>query len=271
MDYQKIKGVKHYVFSNADEFKAWHISQGLEVPPINIEWRDAKRGEWVLADDGGVVQLLAQGPMGHHNDRKNFKNNKGWCRTVVGTFPQNKYNKMDTDFSIHADRYRFGASTDANYYQRVKDRTYLSQQETIFVSELCSGKSLQESYESAYGPHADWRYKAILILKRERIMNILSKNIEDAAKKLGIDVEWILGMLKSMAEGTKNDQVRLGVLREIGDWLVGKEKIKQITRGEVRVFEPFGDKELAQITAEKQETITETELAENGEYIEQTT
>ena len=57
MDYRKIKGVSHYVFDDRPEFEEWMRLNRGEVPPIAEDWRTAKEGDWVEADDGGIVQI----------------------------------------------------------------------------------------------------------------------------------------------------------------------------------------------------------------------
>ena len=106
MDFRKIKGTKHYVFKNREEFEEYFKSEHGAVPELNIDWRTAKQRDWVLADDGGVVQILKQGDLPHPHDRPNWKENNGYVRTVVGSFIQSDKHLMDTDFSKHLDRYR---------------------------------------------------------------------------------------------------------------------------------------------------------------------
>ena len=102
MEYRTIRGKKHYVYENIDEYKL----NGGDAIYVKY-WKDAKEGDWVEADDGGIVQLLKVGGITHPNDRKNYKHSKGWCRTIVGTFLINEKTKMDTDFSSHKNRYTF--------------------------------------------------------------------------------------------------------------------------------------------------------------------
>jgi hypothetical protein len=262
MDYRKIKGTKHYVYKDRDEFIG-HMRQerGL-VPEIVENWRDAQMGDWVLADDGGIVQILKRGTIKHPHDRKNYKFASGWVRTVVGTFLCRHTIRMDTDFSVHPNRYRFNAVTDQQSHERRKSRPQLSKQEVIFAASLCAGKKLQESYEEAFGPHADWRTRAIFLLRRDRIKNLINKNIEEIAAKHGITHEYILEMLKELLETTRQDQVKLSILRELAEWIGGKSKEKQITRGEVHVLPPIDTKVLAKVQAEKVEALSEGELRE---------
>ena len=102
MEYREIKGVKHYVYDTVEEFQSNH----KDIKPK--EWKDnPQEGDWVVADDGGVVQILKRNGISHPNDRKNWKLNRGYVRTVVGTFLLNNKSKMDTNFDLHPNRYTF--------------------------------------------------------------------------------------------------------------------------------------------------------------------
>lgn len=266
--FQYIKNKQHVVFENKEEFNEYWKNQGQKTPEIIENWRHGKARDWIQADDGGIVQIIYQKKLPHPNDRKNYKNHRGYCRTVVGTFMQDDKVKMDTDFEKHPNRYRFGSATETEIHYRQKNRKNLSNPEVIFVTALCSGKDLQHAYEeycTAVGlsfPHNNWQRKAIGILKRERIMNAINKNVEEIAQKLGIDYEYILSALKELGEKSKNDNIKLGVLRELADWLGGKEKMKQITSGKIHVFEPFGDREIARIEAERIEALDAISMEE---------
>ncbi len=75
----------------------------------------------------------------------------------------------------------------------------------------------------------------------------------------GMGIDWILDILKALAEKSRNDAVRLGAVREAGDYYGAKEKAKEIIRGQVQVFEPFGQDELAKIEAHKVQTLEEVD------------
>ena len=82
MKHKSIRGKKHYVFDNFEEYVEHFEEDAVEVK----DWKTGEEGDWVLADDGGIVQLLKVGGIKHPNDRKNYKYSQGWCRTIVGTF-----------------------------------------------------------------------------------------------------------------------------------------------------------------------------------------
>ena len=53
MDFKEIKGVKHYLYENIGEFRISH-------PDTEIvgNWRLGEEGDWVMTDDGCIVQIL---------------------------------------------------------------------------------------------------------------------------------------------------------------------------------------------------------------------
>lgn len=259
MDSRKAKGKEHYVFDSVQEFEEYFLREHGVVPELAEAWRDAEEGTWVVADDGGVCQILRRSPLPHHGDRKNYKTHKGYVRTIVGTFFQNKKTFMDVDFSRHPNRFRFGGATDAEYLKKRRTRKELSNPEVIFTAAVCSGKTIQQAYEESFGPHEDWYRRAIFLLKRERIMTRIRENVKDKLDdKFGGDVlEFIFEELKKLIVDTDNDSVKLSALKDLGDWSGEKEKTKQITKGEITVFQPFTGGELAKIEATEVKVLDE--------------
>jgi hypothetical protein len=262
MQSKKLKGVTHYVFDDVEEFEQHFLAEDGAVPPL-VPWREAKFNDWVVADDGGVVRILKQADLPHHGDRKNYKTHKGYVRTIVGTFFQNDKTSMDTSFDNHPNRYRFGSSTDSEYLKRRRTRESLSNPEVIFAAQICSGKSLQQAYEDSFGPHHDWRDRALFLLKRERIMSRIKTDAKDKLnEKFDGDVlEFIFDQLKEIILNAENDNVRLSALKELGDWSGEKEKdkIKQITTGKMEIFQPFDKGQLAEIEAQEVKVISEAD------------
>ena len=68
MEYRKIKGVKHYVYDDIDEFQKHRPEEN-----VFFDWRSAKEGDWVMADaDNRICQLLkVSEKIKHPNDRPN--------------------------------------------------------------------------------------------------------------------------------------------------------------------------------------------------------
>ena len=261
MKSKKIKGTTHYVFSDKREFEEFFLLQQGSVPHLVDDWRTAKQGDWVIADDGGVVQILKAAKLPHPKDRKNYKQKRnGYCRTVVGAFIQGEKYFMDTDFDLHPDRYRFGSSTDGEYLRRRKTRKELSNPEVVFVSMICAGRTLQEAYEESFGPTHDWYRRALFLLKRDRIMTKIKEDVKDklSAKFDGDVVNFIFDQLKEIILNTDNDNTKLSAIKELAEWSGEKEQNKTIAKGEVHVFQPFSGSELKKIEAEEVKVLAES-------------
>jgi len=249
MDYREIKGVKHFVYDSVDEFKKQ--KKGLNPK----HWKDSpKEGDWVVADDGGVVEILKHNKISHPNDRKNYKAHKGYVRTVVGTFLLNDNTEMDTNFDLHPNRYTFSKNLkQAN--SNFKKRKNITKKEKLFATEVIVGKDAVSAVQNVY-KEKDFnkaKKKAVLLLKQERIMNEVEKGVVDIAKGLGIDHEYVLRRLKSLADTGEDDNVVLQSLKELGKIIGTSTPTTKKDVGVVGLFQGFSPKQLQQ--AERPELI----------------
>tara|TARA_Y100001973_G_C5153738_1_gene309556 strand:- start:511 stop:1275 length:765 start_codon:yes stop_codon:yes gene_type:complete len=239
---QKIKNTTHYVYDDIDEFKEHHPNT-----IVKPDWRDADEGDWVIADDGGVVQLLKVAKhVNHPNDRKNYKFAKGWVRTVVGSFLNRSSTKMDTDFSSHPNRYTF-SKTIKNVNNRVKKRKKVTNKEKEFATNIVVGMGAIDAYKTAYKELSDnkARKKATILLKQDRVMKEIEKSVLDVAKGLGVDHEYVLSKLKHLADYSEDDNIILQSTKELGK-IVGTSgsTVKQREVGLVGMFQGFSGDEL---------------------------
>ena len=252
MEYRAIRGKKHYVYEDIDEYKL----DGKDSISVKY-WKDGKEGDWVKADDGGIVQLLKVGGITHPNDRKNYKHSKGWCRTIVGTFLINDKTDMDTNFDLHPNRYTFSKNlkqADSNF----KKRKNITKKEKLFTTEVIVGKDAVTAVQNVY-KEQDYnkaKKKAVLRLKQERIMNEVEKGVVDIAKGLGIDHEYVLRRLKVLADTGEDDNVVLQSLKELGKIIGTSTPNTKKDVGVVGLFQGFTPKQLQQ--AERKE-LTEGE------------
>ena len=265
MDFRKVKGTTHYVFKDKEEYEEWFMVNEGSVPPLVEDWRQAKQFDWTVADDGGVVQVLKWGPLPHPHDRTNYKSRNGYVRTIVGAFIQNEKTYMDTNFENHPNRFRFNSATDQEYLKRRKERPNLSNPEVMFAANIAAGKTIQQAYEDSFGPHHDWRNRALFLLKRERIMSKIKENAKEKLDEKfdGSVLGFIFDQLKELVLTSDNDRIKLDVLKELAEWSGEKEKdkVKQITQGQVTVFKPFEEDELAKIEAEEVKILSESEAS----------
>ena len=90
----KVNKVNHIVYDTVSE-----------VPPkiiIHKDWRKANIGDWVLADDESVIQILRKGSMLRKTGEQ------GYIGTCTGTFVVTKNTFLDTDRRINI--YSFGGN-----------------------------------------------------------------------------------------------------------------------------------------------------------------
>lgn len=240
MDYKEIKGVKHFVYESIEEFNKYKKD-------INVKnWKDdPQEGDWVVADDGGVVQILKRSGITHPNDRPNYKLSKGYVRTVVGTFLLNNKTNMDTDFDMHPNRYTFSKKlkqANGNF----KKRENVTKKEKLFATEVIVGKDAISAVQNIYKEN-DFnkaKKKAVLLLKQERVMNEVEKGVNDIAKGLGIDHEYVLRRLKSLADTGEEENVVLQSLKELGKIIGTSAPNIKKDIGVVGMFQGFSPKQL---------------------------
>ena len=241
MESRKIRHTRHYVYENKKEWRVDH-PKGI----LHSEWRDAKEGDWVWSDDSHIVQLLkVSDEMKHPNDSENYKLQKGWVRTIVGTFVNTPKTHMDTDFNQHPNRYTFSQKI-KNAGSRVKDRTNCTNKEKIFATSVAVGKDAVSAYMRAFteANRDKARKKAVVLLKQRRVMSEIEKTSKDIAKELGIDHTYILGSLKQLADTSEDQNIALQSLKELGKAIGTLGGVKKIETGIVGMFQGFSPEEI---------------------------
>ena len=248
-EYQVIRGKRHYVFNDVDEFTEYYHSKMMNSPKVKGNWREGKEGDWVFSDDNRIVQLLKVAPLNHPNDRKNYKWAKNYVRTVVGTFVNNEKTFMDTDFEQHPNRYTF-SKTIKHTNGQVKKRKKLTNDEKIFTTNVVSGMGPVKAYMDAFKATSEdkARKKALVLLKQERVMTDIEKGVLDVAKELGIDHKYILDRLKCLADNSEDDNIILQSTKELGK-IIGTSvnSVKQKEVGVIGMFQGFSPEQIESV------------------------
>jgi hypothetical protein len=234
---------KHFVFDSRQQFELYFMTKDGVIPKLVTNWRVSNEGDWVLADDGGICQIIKRGDLKHGKDTAKKKvSPNGYRRTVVGTFNSSKHYGMDTDFTKHVSRYTFTNNPQAySYMHQMKNRDYLTKKERKFVANLMmflqQGNGRQESMimavkEAGYNArdiHSTLE-KANLLIQQDRIMKLISEQMTDAAEELGITVKAVMKDVWEMGHGDENgegkarrEDVRLSALKQSGVY-AGMEK-----------------------------------------------
>jgi len=201
VDTRKVKGVHHYIFEDEGEFRLHFERNGLPVPPLKKEWRDGHEGDWVVADDGGVVQILKRGG-------KKIT----YIRTAVGTFFNKKHDSMDTDVSKHQCRYTVSGKFPKPGRPGAKN---LTQRERIWVALLRSGMDPYSAYEQAFRTKSPRTIHSQVdrLFAQERIVNELKKEVKEALEKSGVTPNWVIETAKAIVEEGDNKS-KVALLRE---------------------------------------------------------
>ena len=246
MEYRTIKHKRHYVYDDLNEFNYHH-------PKTKVikDWKEADEGDWVYSDDDKILQILKKSPISHPNDRKNYKHSSGYVRTVVGTFLINPKSFMDADFDQHNNRYTF-SKTIKNTNSRIKERKSVTKKEKQFATNFIIGmggtKAFMDAFKESNSEVAG--KKAAILLKQERVMKEIDRGALDVAKLLGIDHEYVLNKLKSLADYSEDDNIILQSAKELAKIIGTTGTIKKET-GVVGIFQGFTKDEL-QLAASKE-------------------
>jgi len=206
MDFRFIRDTPHYIFDNEKEFVEHFIHNGLnkeDIPVIKTDWKTAELDDWVWSDDERIVQVLKVGHMKNtvRSPNKDFHSTK-YIRTIVGSFIVSKKSEMDTDFSGHADRYKF-SRVKRNNKDSIISRTATTVREKCFVTYFTYyNPNPVEAYMTVFETKNEKfaERRAYFLLMQPRIKMAIRAEIETAASQLKLSDVWVLEKLKKVAE-----------------------------------------------------------------------
>ena len=191
----KVNGAEHKVYDADDEMP-------LDLLVIS-DWRNGRAGEWVMADDGSVIQILRRGKMIRRMGKDKIREYVGTC---TGTFPVSKTMKMDT--SRRDDIYSFGGHKAKD---RMINKKTLSNYEQKFVALMSAGIAPEKAYLQAF-PTENRRYafeQSGTLVKTERIRTAMKEELKPVLEELGISEEYVLKTIKEVIHSTDRDETRL--------------------------------------------------------------
>jgi len=224
----------------------------LEIPSdikVVKDWRTADIGDWVLADDGAVIQIIRCGVM---KQRKRFLRYVGTC---TGTFVCLPNINMDT--TRRKNIYSFGGNN--SHLDSVTKRKKLTAQEVVFAKYIAIGMPPAEAYKKAFHTKSDKyaKVRAGILIKQERIVSAVKEELEEVFKKLDIDLEYLVQGVKTEADSADRPLDRLNAFKMLWDAadVVPKSKITQVTGA---VFQGFEDDQL--LTAKRPDLIEESKV-----------
>ena len=199
-----------------------------EVPPkiyIHKDWRKANIGDWVLADDESVIQILRKGSMLRKNGEITY------IGTCTGTFVASKNTYLDTDRRINI--YSIGGH--ATPEQVVANRRKMTANEELFVTYIGQGLQPEDAYVKAF-PTNNKRYarmKAVNLIRTERVKTAVKEELKPILQELEIDEKLVLENIKIIAQTAEKDDTKLKALFKLSDIMDLEDKnapkIQQIT------------------------------------------
>ena len=217
MRHYKVNKIQHTVFDSFDE-----IPKDIDY---KYNWRIGQVGDWVIADDGCVIQILRKGEMIQRNKTREY------IGTCTGTFPIGPQVKLDT--SRRANIYSFGGNKSPENI--LLSRTVLNKHENLFVQYVIAGMSPEDAYIKAY-PTNNRGYakeKSAQLVKTKRITTAMKEELKPVLEDLGINEQYVLKGIKDTAELADKEDVRLRALFKLSDILDLEDKsaakVQQIT------------------------------------------
>jgi hypothetical protein len=236
----KVNGITHTVFDAKEEVPR-------EIRYIE-DWRDGRISDWVLADDGCVIQILRKGTM---MKAKGKVREVGYIGTCTGTFIVSSKTTMDTSKRVNI--YSLGGNISRD--ERIEERPNLSTREEVFVQHLASGMDARMAYLKAF-PTNDPHYaglRAGQLIKTTRIKTAMKEELKPILEELGINETSILRNIYTIAETGQKEDTRLKALFKLSDIMDLEDKNKtQVTQISGAVFQGFGKDQIEEVKRPKE-------------------
>ena len=240
MRHYTVNKAQHTVFDSEDEV------------PTDIhylrEWRKCALSDWVLADDGCVIQVLRKGFMVKPKGKVRRVEYVGTC---TGTFIVSSKTKMDT--SRRTNIYSIGGDVERN--QRLDEREALSTREEVFVQYLAGGMDARKAYLKAF-PTNNPHYAGIRagqLIKTARVRSAMKEELKPYMEALGLDENYVLSNIKEVIDSCSKDDTKLKALFKLADILDMEDKNKtQITTMTGALFQGFTPEKLEEAERPKE-------------------
>ena len=240
MRHYTVNKVQHTVFDSEDEV------------PTDIhylrEWRECALSDWVLADDGCVIQILRKGTM---TKPKGKVKEVSYVGTCTGTFIISSTTKMDT--SKRTNIYSIGGDIERN--QRLDERENLSTREELFVQYLAGGMDPRKAYLKAF-PTNNPGYAAMRagqLVKTKRVRSRMKEDLKPFLEALNLDEHYVLSNIKEVIDSCSKDDTKLKALFKLADIMDMEDKNKtQVTTVTGALFQGFTPEKLEEVERPKE-------------------
>jgi|TARA_R110002050_G_scaffold102656_6_gene211345 hypothetical protein len=227
---------KHNVFEDVDEVPG--------TIDYLYDWKHGTLGDWVLADDGCVLQIIRAGVM--FRSKGSLKKVE-YVGTCTGTFLKDNKMKMDSDKRENI----YSLSGKKSSKEVLNERKNLTGREELFIHNLQKNMVLKDAYINAFKTDNE-KYaetRAMLLIKTERVQKKMKEHLKPILAKLEIDEELVLGGIKQIALDAEKDSDRLKALTELSEVLDIKDKgikVQEITgMASKELFSGFTDENVS--------------------------
>ena len=202
----KVKGKQHRIYEPGDALPD-HI-----MP--RKDWKEARVGDWVVADDGCIIQILRRGVLGRHK--------------TIGTCTGTYTTSMDTE--RRANIYNLsGRLSEVTIHTRKK----CTKKEELFASRVAKGQDPVEAYLDIYPSKSETYAKkqAAILLTTERVDTLVNEKLQDTFETLGVDLNYLIGVAKDITDNARNDSDRIRSLNMLWDafGVIEKQKVTNVT------------------------------------------
>ena len=231
------------IFKDRKEFEKFFIDIDDPIPKL-LYWKDAtvQQWDWVLADDGGITQVLKRIDVA----------NGIIIKTPVGLFlnPRKKYienidNKerlklppffMDTDLSLHHDKETLDGLArvpiNARRYQAMEKK--LSYDEMRFIYLVSRGMAELDAVKRVFPELANHKQKVYSLRNKPLVRKELLLEIRKVVEKLGIKDDYVYEKLKDVIENTEDDSVKYKAIVKLGEQ-IGAMRSEKLMIEELKV------------------------------------
>lgn len=215
MDLMTINGIPQYIYDNIQEFNVLKPNEELKG-----NWRQGNEEDWVLTDDGFVLQILKKA------ETKTLPI-KNWVRTVCGSYiiEQNSHRILG-EKGIADDIYSFSGNCDSkkDYEQNRKRKSRESMFITYMATDIAKGKSADiiAAFKKAYPEAKNIQYikrVSTTILKKESVQKMLKEEVVKILAEEGVSAKWAIGKYKDIVTLSERDGDRLRSLDSLSKML----------------------------------------------------
>jgi hypothetical protein len=205
---------QHPIFDNVAEFRKYKGDT-----PLIENWRTAIGGDWVLADDGCVIQVLVR-----YRGSKNYPDN-GMIMTAIGQFAPAGLQEMDTDPAKHGTG-MFNAKTQGERWREKRDRP-LTARDLLCIKLWLEGMGEEKAYNIGKGKKYRGKLAGALtafrwfeqMLKDRRVFEVVKSALQEAAARHNITTDAIVQRLNDLSMSAEKESVKLQATVTLGEWL----------------------------------------------------